>query len=153
VGQNTSKLTEAEIDAILIDGQVGYLALARDGQPYLVPLNYLYEKGLIYFHCALEGRKIDYIRSNQRVCFHTGETGGLISGDNPCSHSYSYRSVIVEGTAEEVADPAEKENILRLITAKYSTAQMAEEAIDADFIAVTGVYRVTPSLMSGKRTP
>lgn len=149
--QDKSRLTEAEIDAILKDGQVGYLALAKEGQPYLVPLNFLYEKGSIYFHCNPEGRKIDYIKSNPRVCFQTGEAGGLISGDNPCSHNYSYRSVIVEGTVEEVVDPAEKENILRLITAKYATVQMAEGAISAKRMATTGVYRVILSLISGKR--
>lgn len=151
MSQEKSWLTEAEIDAILKDGQVGYLALAKEGQPYLVPLNYLYEKGLIYFHCALQGRKIDYIRANPKGCFQTGEVGGLISGDNPCSHNYSYRSVIVEGTVEEVVDPAEKENILRLITAKYSTEQMAEGVISAKRISATGVYRITPSNISGKR--
>ena len=151
MSQEQSWLTEAEIDALLKDGQVGYLALAKEGQPYLVPLNFLYEKGLIYFHCALQGRKIDYIKANPKGCFQTGEAGGLISGDNPCSHNYSYRSVIVEGTVEEVVDPAEKENILRLITAKYSTEQMAEGVISAKRISATGVYRITPSNISGKR--
>ncbi|MBM4235859.1 MAG: pyridoxamine 5'-phosphate oxidase family protein [Firmicutes bacterium] len=151
MGEDHSRLTESEIDAILLDEQVGYLALARDNQPYLIPLNFLYEKGSIYFHCALQGRKIDYIRANPRACFQTGEAGGLISGDSPCSHNYSYQSVIVEGVVEEVVDTTEKENILRLITAKYSTAQMAEGMISASRISATGVYRIIPSNISGKR--
>ncbi len=149
--EDKSQLTEAEIETVLMEAQVGYLALARDNQPYLTPLNFLYEKGSIYFHCALEGRKIDYIRSNPRVCFQTGEAGGLISGDNPCSHNYSYQSVIVEGAVEEVIDPAEKENILRLITGKYATAQMAAGVISASRITSTGVYRIVPEGVSGKR--
>ncbi len=149
--EDKSRLSEAEIDAILKEGQVGYLALARDNQPYLVPLNFLFENGSIYFHCALQGRKIGYIRANPRACFQTGETGGLISGDNPCSHNYSFRSVIVEGRVEEVVSSAEKEKILRLITSKYTSAQMAEGAISPNRIASTGVYRITPLQISGKR--
>jgi len=149
--EDKSRLSVAEIDALLMEGQIGYLALARDNQPYLVPLNFIYEKGSIYFHCALQGRKIDYIRANPKACFQTGEADGLISGDNPCSHNYSYRSVIVEGAVEEVVSSAEKEKILRLITAKYATAQMAEGAISPNRIASTGVYRIVPSIVSGKR--
>jgi len=151
MGQNKSRLTEIEVEAILKGGQVGYLALARDNQPYLVPLNFIYKEGSIYFHCALQGRKIDYIRANPKACFQAGEAGGLISGDNPCSHNYSYRSVIVEGRVEEVVSSAEKEIILRLITAKYATAQMAEGAISSNRINSTGVYRIVPSIVSGKR--
>jgi len=149
--EDTSRLSAADIDAILIEGQVGYLALSRGNQPYLVPLNFLYEDGFIYFHCALRGRKIDYIRANPRVCFQTGETGGLIAGDNPCSHNYHYRSVIIEGTLEEVVDSFEKEKILRLLTAKYSSAKMAAGKIKANRIVSTGVYRIIPSSISGKR--
>jgi uncharacterized protein len=149
--EDKSSLSEVEIDAILKEGQVGYLALAKEGQPYLVPLNFLFENGSLYFHCALQGRKIDYIRANPNACFQTGETGGLISGDNPCSHNYSYRSVIVEGRVEEVLSSAEKEKILRLITAKYASAQMAEGEISAKRVSATGVYRIIPSHISGKK--
>ncbi len=148
--EDKSRLSEVEIDALLMEAQIGYLALAKEGQPYVVPLNFIYEKGSIYFHCALQGRKIDYIRANPKACFQTGEAGGLISGDNPCSHNYSYRSVIVEGAVEEVVSSAEKEKILRLITAKYATAQMAEGAISPNRINSTGVYRIVPSIVSGK---
>jgi uncharacterized protein len=149
--EDKSRLSEAEIDAILKGGQVGYLALAKEEQPYLVPLNFLFESGSIYFHCAPEGRKIDYIRANPKACFQTGETGGLISGDNPCSHNYRYRSVIVEGRVEEVVGSVEKEKILRLITAKYTSEQMAEGEISAKRVSTTGVYRIIPSHISGKK--
>jgi len=149
--EDKSRLSEAEIDAILKGGQVGYLALAKEEQPYLVPLNFLFESGSIYFHCAPEGRKIDYIRANPKACFQTGETGGLISGDNPCSHNYRYRSVIVEGRVEEVVGSVEKEKILRLITAKYTSEQMAEGEITAKRVSTTGVYRIIPSHISGKK--
>lgn len=144
-------LSDEEIEDLLRKTPVGYLALSRDDQPYLVPLNFIYDREALYFHCALEGRKIDYIRANPRVCFQAGETGGLISGENPCSHNYSYRSIIIEGLAEEVTEADEKEKILRSITAKYAAPEVAEDPISADLIAVTGVYRITPSVVSGKR--
>jgi uncharacterized protein len=64
--EDNSRLSEAEIDAVLMEGQISYLALARDNQPYLVPLNFLYEKGLIYFHFALEGLDLPTQKSLSR---------------------------------------------------------------------------------------
>lgn len=145
------KLSENEIEHLLVTVPVGYLALCKDNQPYLVPLNFLYASGAIYFHCAPEGRKIDYIRANPRACFQAGKTGGLIRGDSPCSHNYSYQSVIVEGPVEEIADSGEKEKILRKITARYSNPEVAERPISSARIAGTGVYRITPQVISGKR--
>lgn len=144
-------LADEEINDLLSKAQVGYLALSKDNQPYLVPLNFVYDRKAIYFHCNPEGRKIDYIKANPRICFQAGETGSLISGENPCSHNYSYRSVIVEGLVEEVTEEDEKEKILRMITAKYTAPEVAGGPISSARIAATGVYRITASVISGKR--
>lgn len=144
-------LADEEINDLLGTAQVGYLALSKDNQPYLVPLNFVYDRQAVYFHCAPEGRKIEYIKANPRICFQTGETGSPISGDSPCSHNYSYRSVIVEGLVEEVTAADEKEKILRMITAKYAASEVAGGPISSARIANTGVYRITPQVISGKR--
>jgi uncharacterized protein len=144
-------LADEEINDLLRTAPVGYLALSKDNQPYLVPLNFIYESKAVYFHCAPEGRKIDYIKANPRVCFQTGENGSLISGENPCKHNYSYRSVIIEGLVEEITEAAEKEKILRRITAKYAAPEVAGGPISSARIAATGVYRIAASVISGKR--
>jgi len=45
------------------------IALCKDNQPYLVSLSHGYDsdKNCIYFHCASEGKKIDYLKENNVV--------------------------------------------------------------------------------------
>ena len=145
------KLNEKEIEELLLKTAVGYLALAKDNRPYVIPLNYAYCDEVIYFHCAPGGRKINYIRANPRACFHVNESDGLIKGDNPCSHNYSYHSVIMEGVLEEISGSEAKEVALRKITAKYAGTDMAEEPISSKRIESVAVYRLIPESISGKR--
>ncbi len=145
------KISAFEIEAVLNGAPVGNLALAREERPYVIPLNYLYSEGEIFFHCNPRGRKIDYIRVNPRACFQVAEVGGLIRGDSPCSHNYRYRSVIVEGVIEEVRDPAAKESILRKLTARYAAAGVAEKPITAKRLETVAVYRLIPEKITGRR--
>ena len=61
-------LPEAESLAILERGSHGVLAVLGDGgYPYAVPLNYVYEGGAIYFHCARAGHKYDAVMACPRA--------------------------------------------------------------------------------------
>ena len=64
------KMDEEKIVEILTNGDYGVLSVIGDnGYPYGVPLNYYYEDGFIYFHCAETGHKIDAISNNAKVSF------------------------------------------------------------------------------------
>jgi nitroimidazol reductase NimA-like FMN-containing flavoprotein (pyridoxamine 5'-phosphate oxidase superfamily) len=55
---------------LLKNGQYGVLStIGENGYTYGVPLNYVYHEGNIYFHCAVEGSKIDNIMFNNKVFF------------------------------------------------------------------------------------
>ena len=85
-------LSPAACDAILQAGTSGVLALAgADGQPYAVPLSYVYHEGKIYFHCAKAGHKLDLLDQNPKVSFC------VIGQDQVVPEQYTtyYRSVIV----------------------------------------------------------
>lgn len=45
------------------------LALSMNDQPYLATLSHGYDEkhSCIYFHCAKEGKKIDYLKANNTV--------------------------------------------------------------------------------------
>ena len=62
------------IDEILQKCKTCHVAMVDNGAPYVVPLSYGYriigESVLeLYFHSALEGRKLDILNSNNVVCF------------------------------------------------------------------------------------
>jgi uncharacterized protein len=146
-----NKLSESEISDLLIKAPVGNLALAMDNRPYVIPLNYDFHEGKIYFHCRLTGRKVDYIKANPRGCFQVSMVGELIASDSPCSHNYGYHSVIIEGVIEEIEEDEAKEKALRRITARYAGSGTAGAEITANRIRGVAVYCLEPETISGKK--
>jgi nitroimidazol reductase NimA-like FMN-containing flavoprotein (pyridoxamine 5'-phosphate oxidase superfamily) len=111
---------KAVIEAILHRAGVGRLGLAVDNWPYVVPLNYVYHNGAIYFHCADEGRKIDMLKANPQVCFEVDEDYGIVRSNKPSPHSTHYTSVIVFGQAQIVDDLQRKFEALQALLDKYA---------------------------------
>jgi uncharacterized protein len=101
--KNDSNLTK-----ILKSGKYTTISMCRDNEPYLVTLSYGYDslKNSLYFHCANEGLKIDFIKENSKVCATIIEDNGYKM--NECNHSY--RSVILRGKMKIVTDISEKEH-------------------------------------------
>lgn len=80
------------------------ISMCKDNDPYLVTLNYGYSESenCFYFHCARNGKKIDYLESNPIVWGQILEDSGYIDGE--CDHNYAtiqFRGEVefVEGTA------------------------------------------------------
>lgn len=65
------------------------LALSMDNKPYLVSLSHGYDesRNRIYFHCAAEGKKLDYLKSNNRVWGQALLDYGYYEGE--CGHLYA----------------------------------------------------------------
>ncbi len=129
-------ITDPEkIREILTRSRVGRLATAgRDGYPYVTPVNYVYQKGLIYFHCAHKGEKLDNIRADNRVCFEVDIPLAYLDlafapVHPPCLVHQFYHCVIIRGRAILVEDPLEKVAALN--------ALMASHEQRPDFAAIT----------------
>jgi nitroimidazol reductase NimA-like FMN-containing flavoprotein (pyridoxamine 5'-phosphate oxidase superfamily) len=105
-----------EATQLLAEGEYGFLAtVGADGQAYGVPLNYVYKNNCLYFHCALEGHKLDNIKVNNKVSFCVvGKTKVL-----PDKFSTVYESVMAFGTAS-VVQGEERHNALLSVVEKYS---------------------------------
>lgn len=109
-------VTDTEAADLLEKGAYGVLStVGEDGRPYGVPLHYCVIDGLLYFHCALEGQKIDHITHNKSVSFCVvGKTEIL-----PHKFATRYESVILSGQAEEVFEN-QKQKALEGLVKKYS---------------------------------
>lgn len=102
------ELTHAsEVVELLKRGKYAVIALCRDNEPYVVTLSYGYdvERHALFFHCAQKGLKVDFLRSNPRVCATVIEDGGYQTGE--CAHEY--RSVVFWGTMRVVESLEEKQ--------------------------------------------
>jgi nitroimidazol reductase NimA-like FMN-containing flavoprotein (pyridoxamine 5'-phosphate oxidase superfamily) len=141
------QITNEEALTILEHGEYGLLStVSADNEPYGVPLNYCLLNGCIYFHSAVEGRKIDNIKNNQRVSFCVvGRTNPL-----PAQFATEYESCILQGTVTEVFGE-EKQAALEGLVSKYSRdfvsegSQYIEKMRDR-----TRVFRISLDALSGK---
>jgi len=119
-----------EMEKMLREEDIGYLGLSLDGKPYVVPLNYDYVDGKILFHCALKGKKLDYLKANPEVCFAVGRQPGQVrdhEGGNPCHVDSD--SVICYGTARILEDLAERKTALNAFNRrfKYDAEDVSDE--------------------------
>lgn len=144
-------LTQEEALDFLAHETVGHLAtFDPSGYPYIVPLNYVYYHGKIYFHCALEGRKLDNLAANNRVCFEVSRIDKKVFAPLPCKCSTRYTSALVFGTTGIVADPARKMELLQALTETYAAGQTFPP-IDAAAAARVTVVEITIDQIHGKR--
>lgn len=95
----------------------------------------------LYVHSAREGRKIDLLRANPRVCFEVESEVGLVAGKSPCDWSVRYRSVIGWGRASLVEDRPERLRALDLLVRKYETVAAPAELRGAAAAAPPPAYR------------
>jgi uncharacterized protein len=135
----------AEIDAIIRRCRVCRLGLSDQGQPYVVPLCFGYDGQALYFHCAKEGRKLDILRRNNRVCFEFDVLEGMVEADQGCQWSIRYESVIGFGTASLVEEPTQRQEALALLMAQYSDRAFAfpEIAVNRTVIVRIDIENVT----------
>ena len=110
------QLPDEECEAILKEAYRGFLSIVGDGgYPYTIPINFVYADGHIYFHCALEGHKMDALKACNKVCFTVIDQPVQEPGD----WWYHVRSVICFGRISFVEDAEEHLSKLRLIGGKY----------------------------------
>lgn len=139
-----------EIDEIIRGSQVCRLALAAENLPYLVPLSFGYDGSAIYLHTAREGKKIQYFKANNRVCFEFERNVRLLrDSNNACKWSFSYESVIGYGTIQELVDPEQREYGLNQIMLQYSGKQWKFK--DAIF-SKARVWKISIDSLTGKRS-
>ncbi len=142
------QLDSEECIKILKEEKRGVLALMGDGgYPYAVPLNFVYDNGKIYFHCAGEGHKIDAINACDKVSFCVYRQEEKPAGD----WAYYVKSVIVFGRARLLSDREEIIEKCRLLALKYyPSAEEAEEEIKKDGHRVACI-ELSVEHMTGKR--
>jgi hypothetical protein len=128
-------LPTEEIEALLCSAIVGRIACCGhgaigDGRPYLVPLAYGYDGDAVYAHSG-PGRKLDLMRAEPSVTFEVDEA------DAPDR----WRSVIAEGTFEEIADPRQRDAALEVIYGADGVPDLGSQTV---------VFRIRLTSRSGR---
>ncbi len=117
------ELTDREaIEAVIRRARVCRVAMCDGDVPYVVPMSFGYRDGSVWLHCAAEGRKIDILRVNDRVCFEVDLDHATNRGEESCGWNLRYRSVIGFGRARIVEDEAGKREGLDVLMEQHGEA-------------------------------
>ena len=141
------EVTAKEAMRILHEGEYGVLStVSKNGEPYGVPLSYCVIDDALFFHSALEGKKLDNIMENGKASFCVVGKTEILSD----KFSTKYESVIVDGNIEESFGEDKQAGLTGLIS-KYSSNFLNEgleyirNASDR-----TTVLKLTITNLSGK---
>ncbi len=97
-----------EAQAMLRRNLIGHLGCNVDGEPYVLPINYIYDGDCVFIH-SLPGRKINALRDDPRCCLQVEEI----------RDEYNWRSVIAFGRYEEITNAEERERILGALYKRF----------------------------------
>ena len=123
------------------------VALCTEDEPYLVSLSHGYDeaKNCLYFHCAPEGKKLVYLKANNRVW---GQAVLDFCVTDECD--YAYTSVHFSGKISLIDDLVEKQHAIEVLVRQVSLSPEEKLAqIRTQKLATMG--RIDITCMSGKK--
>ena len=138
-----------DIEKVIKSANVCRIGLVDGDEPYVVPICFGYERGALYFHGALEGRKTELIKKNNKVCFEIDTDVEVVASENPCKWAVKYRSLVGTGRAFILKSDEEKTRALRLIMKKYSDNEFSFSKSALDPVLVV---KITIESITGKQS-
>jgi hypothetical protein len=133
------EMSPSEIDEFVLSQKVGRVGCHVGGETYVVPVIFGWDGNCIYVYTT-EGKKVDMMRQNQRVCFEIDEY--LTSG--------GWRSVIAQGVFEELeGDDAAR--ALRIIAERVSSNRDGGNARPRGEGRTPVAFRIRTSEVTGRK--
>lgn len=131
-----------------------HLGFVRDGAPVVLPTLYGRVGERLYVHGSTGSRPLRMAGQPDpglAVCLTVTLVDGLVLARSAFHHSMNYRSVVVHGTAHQVADEAEKRAALDAIVDHVLPGRAADSRpADAKELAATAVLRLDLAEVSAK---
>ena len=143
------QLSQEECINLLNDEPRGVLSLiGDDGYPYGMPMNHWYcpEDGVLYFHSAVKGHKVDAMKACHKASYFVYDKGYRREGE----WALNIKSVIVFGRIEIVEDGEKAEDIVRRLSLKYTDDTEYIEKEIRMAMDHTLVFALVPEHISGK---
>lgn len=134
-----NKLMEDEARDLLTEERLGRLGCISDGEPYVVPVNYIYDGECAIVH-SLPGRKVIAMRLNPRVCLQVDRI----------ENDFGWKSVMAFGSYEEVNNAAERSRALDQLLKRFPQLTPVETLIAEDAMAPSPiVFRIRIDRLTG----
>jgi nitroimidazol reductase NimA-like FMN-containing flavoprotein (pyridoxamine 5'-phosphate oxidase superfamily) len=103
------------IDAILDEALIGHVAWVQDGRPAVIPTLVARDGDRVLIHGSSASRTLRALRGGIEACLEVTHVDGIVLARSAFHHSMNYRSAILYGTLEPVADA---ERALEVFTEK-----------------------------------
>ena len=141
----------ATIEAVLDEGLVCHVGFCGDEGPVVVPMAYARVGDAVYVHGSPANRTLRATGTGMPVCLVVTLVDGLVFARSGFHHSINYRSVVIYGTAEEVADPSEKRAALDAVVEQIAPGRAAEaRGATGEELRATRVVRISIDEASAK---
>ena len=101
------------IHAILDSGWVCHVGIVDGGHPVVIPTAYARVGDGIVLHGASKSRLMAILGAGGEACVTVTHVDGFVMARSAFHHSINYRSVVVFGRGEAIADDAEKAAALK----------------------------------------
>lgn len=141
-----------DVESIISRSDVCRVAFADNNTPYIVTMNFGYSGGdhpCLYFHCAPEGRKIEMIKKNSRVCFELDTDHEIYTGEKGCDWGMKFSSVVGYGNISVVNEKDLKIKGLDCLMSHYSDKKGF--SYEGKILEKTIVLKLDIHEMTGKR--
>lgn len=160
IRQHADRSVPSRAAEILAQGTVAHVGFAIDGQPYVIPFSYHYDKAApdrLYLHGGQESRALRHLASGSQVCITVTLLDGLVYSRSALYHSMNYRSVVVFGTAREVMDRSSKSCIFEQMTGRYFPGRTlgrdyqaaTPEQLDATALLEVAIHEMSAKVRTG----
>lgn len=124
------------------------LSMCCNEEPYLVTVNYAFDRDSFYFHCANEGKKLDFLKKNNKVYGQILDDRGYITGE--CN--YNYATVQFTGEANVVDNEEEKYSAFELMIAQLeSEPEKVKKKLLSRKLAGVTIIKIKVEKFSGKK--
>jgi len=126
------------------------IALCKNNEPYLVSLSHGYDKkkNCLYFHCASNGKKIDFLKSNNKVW---GQAVQVYRVKEQCD--YDYTSVHFKGKIFLIKNLSEKQHAMQVMIRQRSpNPEEYMKKVLAENLSKTTMGKIEINYITGKKT-
>ncbi len=112
--------------AILDEGLVCHVGIAKDEQPVVIPMLYARDGDRVLIHGSIASRLIKTLADGNPVCIELTLLDGLVLARSVFNHSANYRSIVIYGKATPIRDPDEKNAAFEILVEKMVPGRSAD---------------------------
>lgn len=138
------------IDKLIINSEVCRIAYANDNMPYITPVSFGYDGKNLFVHTAEEGKKIEFLKNNNYICFEFDADVKTITDENvACKWTAAFKSAIGYGRMIKLDSFQEKAYAINEIMKHYSGKSWD---FDEKSLKKVALWKIEIEELSGKQS-